>query len=276
MKVGVIVNLNKNTNVNKEFENLKNNNFDNCQLVCWDESSFTADKAKEVITASKLFNIEITALWCGWQRPAVWDFYEGPVTLGVVPPTYRFVRCETLIKGANFAKLLGVKDLVTHAGFIPENPTDHEYPGLISALKYVCRTLKSNNQRFLFETGQETPVTLLRTIEDIGMDNVGVNLDPANLLLYGKGNPVDSLRVLGKYIWGVHAKDGEYPTCGKYLGDETPIGKGSVDFPKLIKGLKDLGYDSALTIENEMGSGDELKEILESKAYLEDIIISNK
>lgn len=276
MKVGVIVNLNKNTNVNKEFEHLKNNNFDNCQLVCWDETAFTTDKANEVIIASKLFNIEITALWCGWQRPAIWDFYEGPVTLGLVPQTYRFARSETLIKGANFAKLLNVKDIVTHAGFIPENPTDIEYPGLISALKYVCRALKSNNQRFLFETGQETPVTLLRTLEDIGLDNVGVNLDPANLLLYGKGNPVDSLKVLGKYILGVHAKDGEYPTCGKYLGKETPIGKGGVDFNNLIKSLKELGYDGALTIENEMGNGDELKEILESKAYLEDIINSTK
>lgn len=276
MKVGVIVNLYKNTDMIKEFTNLKNNGFSNCQLICWDSSAFTDEKAEEINKASNECNIDITALWCGWERPAIWDFYEGPVTLGLVPETYRFVRCETIIQGANFANLLGVKDIVTHVGFIPENPTDSTYHGLISALKYICRALRSNGQNFLFETGQETPVTLLRTIEDIGLDNVGVNLDPANLLLYGKGNPVDSLKMLGKYIMGVHAKDGEYPTCGKYLGKEMPIGKGSVDFVSLISGLKNLGYHGALTIENEMGSGDELIEIIESKAYLENIINSTK
>lgn len=75
---------------------------------------------------------------------------------------------------------------------------------------------------FNFETGQETPITLLLTIQDIGLDNLGINLDPANLLMYGKGNPQDAVYMYGDYIRGVHIKDELYPTDGRRLGKETP------------------------------------------------------
>ena len=132
--------------------------------------------------------------------------------------------------------------------------------------------MKANGQYFLFETGQETPVTLLRTIEDIGTDNLGINLDPANLILYGKANPVDALDVFGKYVRDVHAKDGLYPTDGKHLGRETPLGEGKVDFPRLIAKLREVGYDGSLTIEREISGEQQLKDILRGKALLEELI----
>ena len=109
-----------------------------------------------------------------------------------------------------------------------------------------------------FETGQETPVVLLRVIGDIGTPNLGINLDPANLILYGKANPVDSLDVFGKYIRNLHIKDGLYPTDGRNLGQETPVGSGKVDFPTLFSRLKDeFGYDGELIIEREIQEGEE-------------------
>ena len=272
MKVGVIVIYNKFTNIKDKFKKLKENNFDNCQLICWDNSVFTEYSAKNVLSAKEEFNIDITAIWCGWQQPAIWDFYDGPLTLGLVPETYRFCRCERILEGAAFGNLLGIKDVITHAGFLPEDPNNKDYIGVISSLKHICKTLKKNNQNFLFETGQETPITLLRAIEDIGLDNVGINIDPANLLLYGKANPVDAVYILGSHIKGVHAKDGEYPTTGRYLGEEKQIGKGKVNFPLFIKALKEVGYTGSLTIENEMGNKDHHKEILEAKSFLENII----
>ena len=146
------------------------------------------------------------------------------------------------------------------------------YRELLAVLKDIVAYCKKNGQSFLFETGQETPVTLLRTIEDIGRDNVGINLDPANLILYGKGNPVDALDVFAKYVKDFHAKDGLYPTDGKHLGKEVPIGKGKVNFPEFIKRLKELGYDGKLTIEREISGEQQLKDIIESKAYLETLI----
>jgi L-ribulose-5-phosphate 3-epimerase len=121
---------------------------------------------------------------------------------------------------------------------------------------------------FWFETGQETPVVLLRVIEDLGYDNLGINLDPANLLMYGKANPVDALDVFGQYVRGVHAKDGEYPTGGRQLGVEKPLGEGRVNFPVLIPKLKGLGYTSALTIEREISGPKQIADIKHAIAVL--------
>ena len=151
--------------------------------------------------------------------------------------------------------------MATHAGFLPECPSDPQYPGVLDSLRAIAIRCRENGQYFLFETGQETPTTILRVIEDVGTGNLGVNLDPANLLMYGKANPVDSLRIIGKYVRDVHAKDGEYPTCGRELGVEKPLGEGSVNFPALIKGLKECGYDGAITIEREISGEKQLADI---------------
>ena len=146
--------------------------------------------------------------------------------------------------------------------------------GLIpsSALKVLAGHCKVNGQHFLFETGQETPTTLLRAIEDIGTGNLGINLDPANLILYGKANPVDALDVIGKYVMDIHAKDGLYPTNGRQLGVETPLGEGKVNFPALVARLKELGYDGTFTIEREISGEQQKKDIISAKAILESLI----
>ena len=124
----------------------------------------------------------------------------------------------------------------------------------------------------LYETGQETPITLLRAITDVGVDNQFVNLDTANLILYGKGNPIDALDVIGKLVRGTHAKDGLFPTDPKKMGEEVPIGQGKADFPRLIPRLKQLGYDGPLTIEREISGPRQLEDIRKEKAYLEKLI----
>ena len=129
---------------------------------------------------------------------------------------------------------------------------------------------------FNFETGQETPITLLRVIEEVAMDgkfpNIGINMDTANLILYGKANPVDALDVFGAYVRNIHAKDGRYPTNGHDLGCETAIGEGKGDFRALFVRLKELGYDRYVTIEREIRGEQQLKDILESRDYLQTII----
>ena len=115
-------------------------------------------------------------------------------------------------------------------------------------------------------------MTMLRCFEQVGMDNLAINLDTANLILYGKANPVDALDVFGKYVRNLHAKDGRYPVNGHDLGVETKIGQGKVDFRALFAKLHELGYDSYVTIEREISGEQQLKDILESKVYLERII----
>ena len=267
MKLGVIVPLHE--KLQAEFKKLNEFGIPTCQLACWDETQFTAARAEMVVRLCRERSIEVSALWCGYGGPAIWNLTDGPNTLGLVPPTYRYERMKTLMHGADFAKAIGVVDVITHVGFIPENPNDPEYNGLISALRYLVSYYKQQGCYFLFETGQESPVTLLRAIEDIGLDNLGINLDPANLILYGKGNPVDALDVFGKYVRGVHAKDGFYPTSGRYLGEETALGQGKVNFPLLIPKLKAQGYNGALTIEREISGEQQIKDILLAKEILQ-------
>ena len=270
MRVGVIVILDD--NLDAKFDELCKMGMNSCQLVSWDEKNLTDEVADKINAATKKYNVTITAFWCGWPGKVVWDLYEGQLTLGLVPMTYRYERFKVLLAGAEFAHKIGVTDLVTHIGYMPENPLDPTYQEIVLLIRELAEKCQENGQRFLFETGQETPVTLRRAIEDIGTGNVGVNLDPANLLMYGKGNPVDALDVFGEYVWGIHGKDGEYPVDGKNLGDEKPLGEGRVNYPSFIAKLKAIGYDGDITIEREIEGEEQKKDIEMAKKMLEDLI----
>lgn len=273
MKIGVLINLHDTTEtIDEKFKKVKDYGFESCQLCCWDMSQYTDEIAEKVNNACKAHGVTISTLWAGWSGPIKWNFYDGPCTLGLVPASYRDVRIRELKQGSDFAKKLGVTNVATHMGYLPENPCTEQYHDVVCAIRSVAEHCKKNDQYLLFETGQETPVTLLRTIEDIGTDNLGINLDPANLIMYGKANPVDALDVFGKYVRDVHAKDGIYPIDGKKLGREKPLGEGKVNVPALIKRLKEVGYDGPLTIEREISGEEQAKDILKAKALLEELI----
>ena len=270
MKIGALVPLC--AEVENEFKKLKEIGLTACQLCAWDHNLFTNEMAQQILLKMEETGVSVSTFWCGWGGPKVWDFYDGPLSLGLVPEEYRYARMKMLIKGSDFAKLLGVSQIATHVGFIPENPYDPAYIALRSALRYVVEHVRSNGQKFLFETGQETPVTLLRMIEDLGSDGLGVNFDPANLLMYGKANPTDALEILGKYILDIHAKDGEYPINSRELGEEKPLGEGRVDFPRFIKRLKELGYDGPITIEREITGERQKRDIINAIVVLKKLI----
>ncbi|MBR5858521.1 MAG: sugar phosphate isomerase/epimerase [Clostridia bacterium] len=272
MKIGVCVHLGNMEDMPQKFKVLREQGFDNCQLLSWNPSHWTDENAEKLNALLAEYEVEISAFWCGWEGPCTWNFYEGHQNLGLVPPEYREMRVKNLCDGADFAAKLGVENVVTHMGFIPENPNDPEFVPFCNAVKRVADHLKNNNQWLLFETGQETPVTMLRCFETAGADNLGVNLDTANVILYGKANPVDSLDVFGKYVRNLHAKDGKYPVNGHDLGVETAIGEGKVDFYGVIKGLHELGYKGYITIEREIEGEQQAKDIIKAKNYLEDII----
>lgn len=232
-----------------------------CQVVCWQRDLLNKESADRLKAAANQRGVEITTLWTGLPGPHVWDFVRGPVSIGLVPPQYQRERIATLKQGADFAARIGVPSITTHVGFIPENMTDPLYPGLLDALREIVGYCADLGLGFWFETGQETPVVMLRVFEDLGYDNLGINLDPANLLMYGKANPVDALDVFGAYVRGVHAKDGEYPTNGRELGVEKRLGEGRVNFPALIAKLKQLKYAGALTIEREISGPQQIEDI---------------
>lgn len=272
MKIGVCVNIATIDGFDQKMKNIRAEGFDNCQLISWVPGVWTEENA-EIIKKSVAENgVTVSAFWCGWEGPTAWNFYEGPLTLGLVPEEYRKMRIKNLCDGADFARKLGVTDVVTHMGFIPENALDPNFKPFCDAVRTVAEHCKKNGQYLLFETGQETPVTLLRCFEEVGCDNLGINFDTANVILYGKANPVDAVEMFGKYVRNLHAKDGKYPVNGHDLGAETRIGDGKVDFCGVFKVLKELGYDSYVTIEREISGEEQARDIRYAKEYLEGVI----
>jgi sugar phosphate isomerase/epimerase len=218
------------------------------------------------------YDVEATSLVVGGPGPEVYDFYQGPLTCGLVPRQYRAARVDRIKKASEFAKQCGIPAVQTHCGFIPENPNDILYREVVLAIREAASTCKSNGQNFRCETGQETPITLIRAIKDVGLDNVGVNFDLANLILYGKGNPVDAIELFAPYVQGIHAKDGLFPTDPRELGKEVPIGKGKVDFGRIMQRLKELNYQGAVTIEREISGPQQVEDVKAAKAFLEKLI----
>jgi L-ribulose-5-phosphate 3-epimerase len=240
-----------------------------CQAFVDEIDSVLAGRLRQALDK---YQIEATSLVVGGPGREVWDFYEGPLTIGLVPRDVRAARIAHIKKASDFAKQCGIAAVQTHCGFIPENPNDPVYRETVAVMREVAEYCKRNGQNFRYETGQETPITLVRAIQDVGLDNQGVNFDLANLILYGKANPVDAIELLAPYVQGIHAKDGLWPTNPRKLGQEVPIGQGRVDFPRIVARLKELKYRGAVTIEREISGPQQVEDVRAAKVYLEKLI----
>lgn len=270
--IGIFISCKRDMDLEGEIQKAVDMGMASCQLSIWDASLFRDEAFAEYV--KRCFDrsdFRISALWAGWTKPCEWNFTAGPATIGLVPPAYRFQRLQELLSASDFAEKIGVQDMITHVGFIPENPDDPNFSGVVSALRHLAKYMQKKGQYFLFETGQETPVTMLRTIEAIGTDNLGINFDTANLILYGKANSVDALDVFGKYVRNTHIKDGFYPTDGMNLGKMVPIGQGKANIPAVIRRLDEIGYEGPFTIESEI-KGDRVEDIKNAKSLLESIM----
>jgi sugar phosphate isomerase/epimerase len=243
-----------------------------CQLASWNPSIWATELAGRVREDARKKKVKVTSLWAGWQGPQRWDLIDGPRTLGLVPAAYRWARVETMLRAGEFAKELGVPAVITHLGFIPEDPGDPVFREVVIAVRHVAESYKAQGLEFWFETGQETPVTVLRLIEAVGTGNLGINLDPANLILYGKGNPIDALDVFGKHVRNVHAKDGMYPTDPMQLGREVKVGEGRVRFPEFVRRLEEIGFKGEYIIEREISGEQQKKDIAATVKYLEGLL----
>lgn len=233
---------------------------------------FTAELTSQIRDSLEKHEVVATTVEVVGPEPLVWDFLRGPSTIGLVPPATRQARIDALRQASDFAKSLGVNQVQTHCGFMPEDPADPKYPGVVEAIRTVAQHCHANGQYFLMETGQETPTTMSRVLKDVAMPNLAVGLDTANLILYGKANPVDALDILGPHVRSIHAKDGRWPTDPDKLGKEVLIGSGLVDFKKVFAKLHALGYTGAITIERETSGPQQIEDVRNEILYLEKIL----
>jgi L-ribulose-5-phosphate 3-epimerase len=257
----------------KHLRTVRDLGFTNCFLSLDDYiGKFTPAVVSQYRELLTKYGLTVTTVEVVGPGVRQWDFVRGPATIGVVPLETRAARIDALKQVSDFGKQLGVGQVQTHCGFIPENPDDALYQGTVEAIREVARHCNDNGQLFLMETGQETPTTMARAIRDVAMPNLGVGLDTANLILYGKANPVDAVDILGPHVRSMHAKDGRWPTNPNELGEEVLIGKGLVNFHEVLQKLHAIGYKGAITIERETSGPQQVEDVRQEKMYLERIL----
>jgi len=256
------------------FGRVREMGFSNCFLSLdgYIGGGFTKDLAAQYRELLKKNELIATCVEVVGPGPMEWNFMKGPATIGLVPEKTRTARMNALKEVSDFASLVGINQVQTHCGFIPEDPGDPKYPGTVEAIRAVAQHCHGNGQYFLMETGQETPTTMSRMIRDVAMPNLAVGLDTANLILYGKANPVDAADIIGRHVRSVHAKDGKWPTDPSQLGEEVLIGQGLVDFKKVFEKLHKLGYTGAITIERETSGPQQIADVKAEKVYLENVL----
>jgi sugar phosphate isomerase/epimerase len=211
--------------------------------------------ARTTALATKLQELGITptCVFAGFAGESYADIPTVERTVGLAPSATRTARLAELKHVADFARELSVQAVGLHVGFVPHDPDDPEYQKLLAATGEICDHAAAQGQSVHLETGQEPVDILLRFIKDSGRDNLFVNFDPANMILYGAGEPLPALLKLAPYVRSVHCKDAlwsDHP--GKTWGQEVPLGQGQVDMEAYLRTLLSIGYHGPLTIEREI------------------------
>lgn len=271
MKFGTLVRVKDINEVQVQFQRLVSESLEVCQLV-YKPERYTKEDANKIVDAATNTGIHICALFAGVRDSFVfWDGYHDYNLAGINNPMFGKERIEYIKSAVEFASWIGVKQVVIHAGYFTNNPFSAEFTLMISLIKSLCAYAKSFGIDILLETGQESPIALKRLIMLSGADNLFINFDTANPIMYGYGNPVDAIYTFGEYIRNMHAKDGLPPKDIYKCGKETPIGAGYVDFERVLKDLKSIGYDDYIIIEREIDGEQQKIDVLNALKRLKEM-----
>jgi len=253
-------------------ERVQSLGFPTCQLSCAGGRFLTNHTDDELRAAMARTAVEVTTLFLGFDGESYADIPTVERTVGLIPEAQRAARVQIALAMSDRAKAFGFPVLAAHIGFVPDDEDDPTFKAVVAAVQRICDRCNENGQQFALETGQEPALVLHDFIHIVNRENLGVNFDPANMILYGTGDPIEALHVVGHHVIGAHAKDGNWPTEPGTLGTEMPLGEGAVGMPRFIAKLKEVGYTGALTIEREIEGEAQTKDILRGKALLEGLI----
>ncbi len=211
----------------------------------------TASSWKQALEAEQF---TLVTVFAAYEGESYADIPTVQRTVGFIPPATRAEREARTYAISDFAAALGVPSIACHIGFVPDDTESPDYKAVREMVRRVADYAARHGQTFALETGQEPARVLLRFIEDVARPNVRINFDPANMILYGTGDPIEALDLLGPLVISVHCKDGDWPPRDRpgALGVERPLGQGSVGIERFIQKLKQLGYRGTLNIEREI------------------------
>ena len=208
-------------------------------------------KAPEVLGAAGL---EIVSGMFGCEGEDYTTLETIRKTGGVVPDGTWEKNWENVQATVELSAKLGLKVVTFHAGFLPHDQKDPTFEKLLGRIRQIAKCFAGKGITVSCETGQETAPALKAFLEHLNEPNVAVNFDPANMLLYGSGDPVEGLRTVGKWVKGVHVKDAVPTKTPGTWGDEVVVGTGKVDWPAFFKTLADINFDGWLCLEREAGA----------------------
>ncbi len=242
------------------------------QIACGDPHHANWDEGENLPGIALGSGIVMTGAMLGFPG----EDYTSPETIkrtgGFGDPAIRAARLDRLAWGLKRTQELGLQDLTLHAGFLPELH-DPGRQAFLDTLAKAGQMAAVAGVTLAFETGQETAELLRRTLDDLDSPNIMVNFDPANMLLYDMGDPVEAVGILGDRIRSVHMKDARRPTVPGQWGQEVPLGQGQVDFPRFLAALKGIGYSGPLVIEREVGDqAGRVRDVAAGLGYLRSLV----
>ncbi len=239
------------------------------QLGVHGEASLTAGALETWKRGLAEHGIEITTCFPGFSGESYASMPECARTVGFVPRQTRDERERRTYEVSDFAHGLGISGMATHIGCLPHDRDHPDYAAVRDSVRRVCDHCAANGQTFALETGQEPADELLQFFRDVERDNLGINFDPANMILYGSGEPLEALETVKAHVISVHCKDGTWPKAKGEWGQETPLGQGDVGMDRYVAKLKEIGYRGPLVIEREVLGEEQREDILQAIALLE-------
>jgi sugar phosphate isomerase/epimerase len=242
------------------------------QIACGDPHHAAWDEGDRLPEAARAAGFRMTGAMLGFPG----EDYTTPQTIqhtgGFGNPATRAERLERFTWALDRTRALGLTDLMLHAGFLPE-PGDPDRRPFLDTLGKVSALAQAKGITVAFETGQETADLLRRTLDELACPNLKVNFDPANMLLYDRGDPLRAVEILGPDIRSVHVKDANRTTVPGTWGEEVPLGQGQVDIRSFVRTLKKVGYRGPLCIEREVGNQEErLRDVAHGIRFLRDCL----
>ena len=209
--------------------------------------------ADEILGRLKKYGISVTAVFGGFEGESYADIPTTVDTVGLVPKSTREARLTEMKEISDFAQKLGCAVIGLHLGFVPHDTSDPDYAEIVTVTRDLCQHAAGNGQAVHLETGQESAEVLVQFIKDSECDNLFVNFDPANMILYGSGKPIEALERLGSLVQSCHCKDAKWAANpGQEWGEETKLGDGDVGMKQFLETLDKIGYTGPLTIEREI------------------------
>jgi L-ribulose-5-phosphate 3-epimerase len=222
------------------------------QIACGDPHHAAWEEGDRLPEVARAAGFTLTGAMLGFPG----EDYTTPQTIqktgGFGNPATRAERLQRFAWALDRTLALGLHDLMLHAGFLPE-PGDPDRKPFLDTLAKVADLAKAKGITIAFETGQETADLLRRTLDELKCPNLKVNFDPANMILYDKGDPLRAVEILGPDIRSVHVKDANRTTTPGTWGEEVPLGRGQANIRQFVQTLKKVGYRGPLCIEREVG-----------------------